>query len=70
MKAICDTCLEYRPQEQIDEYVFQCAGCGAENDKNDLHHDVIEADDWCGEQSCPACQGYSRDPYETESINE
>ena len=64
MKAICWDCTDYARQEQIGDYTFRCTECGAENDKNDLHHSVIGPDVWCGVGSCPKCQGYAYGPDE------
>jgi len=68
MKAICWECSEYCRQEQLGDYTFRCCECGAENDKNDLHHSTIGPDEWCGVETCPKCKGYDRSPYQSGEL--
>lgn len=60
--AICGECMEYTKFNRNSDGALICEACLTIVSPDDVHHVGVESDDWCGEQSCPRCQGYNESP--------
>lgn len=63
-EGFCPECDAYGEFEQLGDYQHKCQECFETVDARDIPHATVPKGDWCGEGSCPKCQGHSYGPYE------